>query len=62
MNNSKGTIQIKSINSIPFYRLRHKQHVPLLAHTKTEHKFQTIKLETCKPNHTNLKACPCQLL
>jgi len=24
--------------------------------------FQTIKFETCKPNQTNLKACPWQLL
>jgi len=29
---------------------------------KMNAKFQTIKLETCKPNHTNLKACPWQLL
>jgi len=62
MNNSELTIQIKYINSTPFYRLRHKHHEPLLAYIKTEHKFQTIKLETCKPDHTNLKACPWQLL
>ena len=62
MNNSECIIQIKDINSTPFYRLRHKQHEPLLAYTKTEHKFQTIKLETCKPNRTNLKVCLWQLL
>jgi len=56
---------------IHFFILRHKQPIPklstkfqtqTLAYAETEQNLSNDKLETCKPNHTNLKAFSWQLL